>query len=761
MLTLVCCCCISSFATYDSQSTTTEYTLSENGDIYELRDAFTKHYRIDDNAVNAVSYTMPVHYLKNNAWIDIDNSFVNTIVDGKEYYKTNDNYFDVYFAKRSTSSEMAFVFCGNRKISWSILNSNVSEAIITLDDQCQSIYSGSLLYESIFDYADLIYSVNSNEIKEDIVYSNIPSSNVIRYRFDTDGLTLSLNSDNSISISDNGVLIANMLSPYLYDSNNIISTNIEVNLENTIGNIYILEYVLPSSYLRSSVTQYPVTLDPQIKIGYLYDNIYDNYAYSGSPNTSYYSEKNMIVGNTTGGTYNSYLKFVNMPTLPSDAEAITAYLNLSYLYDYDANNISGITIKPISESQSYNLNAVTWNNRPDTDGDYAVNWLATNVEICSNFYSLRCDISNIVRLWYSSGYSYCFGLELSPTHTPPAANLNKFITCNNSVTVTNLSNYSDNDSFNYIYSKNELYPYISVGYNLSSSSVSSIPILPRGHVYLGSVAVGSNNVFKFKPEENVTEYAFYIKSNLTYATLKGTSNTFTCNITCSNGDLFDGKIINYDNLNDNGALQGHRYAFTLTDLDPDETYTVTSVGFQGTSTYLYGDFSLVYDYNYRDMTISHFMQSNDSTLNLTDGYGYRYINGGYSFHGGIDIGVSCNIYAIASGTVIGIGENTGDAGYYIAIRTNEYIPGTNKKLVYAFYHLTAKPSFTVGSSVSAGTLLGHSGGTNGTSSPYATHIHLSAFVYNSNTQSFTTNKSYTVDPIMLFDQITFNRTTIG
>lgn len=54
-----------------------------------------------------------------------------------------------------------------------------------------------------------------------------------------------------------------------------------------------------------------------------------------------------------------------------------------------------------------------------------------------------------------------------------------------------------------------------------------------------------------------------------------------------------------------------------------------------------------------------------------------------------------------------------------------------------------------------------SGGTNGTDDPYGVHIHLSAFVYNSNTQAFTTSKTYTVDPIMLFDQIEFNRRTIG
>ena len=41
-----------------------------------LRDEYTKHFVLSDGSMLAASYSVPVHYYKNDEWKDIDNTLV-------------------------------------------------------------------------------------------------------------------------------------------------------------------------------------------------------------------------------------------------------------------------------------------------------------------------------------------------------------------------------------------------------------------------------------------------------------------------------------------------------------------------------------------------------------------------------------------------------------------------------------------------------------------------------------------------------------
>lgn len=94
-------------------------------------------------------------------------------------------------------------------------------------------------------------------------------------------------------------------------------------------------------------------------------------------------------------------------------------------------------------------------------------------------------------------------------------------------------------------------------------------------------------------------------------------------------------------------------------------------------------------------------------------------------HKGIDVGSNSgyNQYAIAKGTIKYVGTSiTSTAGYYVAI---DYTSPRGTKEVIRYLHLKNKPTFTVGSTIKKGALVGVTGDTGGSSGhDYPAHLHI-------------------------------------
>lgn len=72
---------LNSGATSVSESASTE--LSVIGEVPELRDATSKHFRLSDGSYAAVEYGIPIHFQgEDNTWEEIDNTLTYTNVEG-------------------------------------------------------------------------------------------------------------------------------------------------------------------------------------------------------------------------------------------------------------------------------------------------------------------------------------------------------------------------------------------------------------------------------------------------------------------------------------------------------------------------------------------------------------------------------------------------------------------------------------------------------------------------------------------------------
>ena len=106
------------------------------GEVEDLREEDTKHFRLSDGSFIAVSYGMPVHYENEDGnWEDIDN----TIVQNSETstYQLNREDAVVAFANALTNGTVLTTSVGDKSITMSVLDTNQAVQMIVGEEAAE------------------------------------------------------------------------------------------------------------------------------------------------------------------------------------------------------------------------------------------------------------------------------------------------------------------------------------------------------------------------------------------------------------------------------------------------------------------------------------------------------------------------------------------------------------------------------------------------------------------------------------------------
>ncbi|MBR1704475.1 MAG: hypothetical protein IJ720_03825, partial [Clostridia bacterium] len=100
--------------TDDAEEFSKEDAPVTTGEETALRDAGVKHFRLADGRFMAVIYPEPVHYLKGDEWVDIDNTLkVAKAEDGATVYRTEETATPVSFPAKLSESPITMTVRGH------------------------------------------------------------------------------------------------------------------------------------------------------------------------------------------------------------------------------------------------------------------------------------------------------------------------------------------------------------------------------------------------------------------------------------------------------------------------------------------------------------------------------------------------------------------------------------------------------------------------------------------------------------------------
>lgn len=403
-------------------------------EIKEKRKAREKHFLQENGEIIAQIYDEDIHYFKNGKYEEIDN----TLIKNKNCYCNRNNAFRTFFD--DSGKDLMTLNSNGNKITMNLKNCN--NIIPEKKEYSSKLYS-SVFYKNIIDNIDLRYTLTPTKVKEEIILNDSScSEREIVFVIQSD-LKLMMNSDKTISVYGENTNKFTLEAPFMIDSNNQINDNVDYELVK-VDNNYELKLILDKEWLKREDTKYPVVVDPTITNNGQNNSVYDTYIYEGDTNVTRYNKDILKVGvekiNGIDRVNRTLLKF-DLPEIGTGDQIVNAML---YLIGY-----------PLSDGPFYDRKIINVHQITEEWDESTANWTTMNdkfnsrVENCfeserseltsNNILNAKlcvCDLTNIVKHWYSDTPNYGIMLKLN-NEVYTTSCLPSFYSKNNSVTGNN------------------------------------------------------------------------------------------------------------------------------------------------------------------------------------------------------------------------------------------------------------------------------------------------------------------------------------
>ena len=430
-----------------------EMTSKIVSEVSELREEYAKHFVCEDGSYVVATYTEPVHYKENGKWKEIDNSLKLTSEvksgSGKSMYAPKAGPADVSIPQSFSNDQKISATNKGHTISFGVsqemnvrlnksatvvsnvedLTSNMSVSnvailqktmtastalaskeseIIAYNNEVMAVenQSGAIVYEGIFNNADLEYIVTTNSIKENIVVQKKQYDYTYSFDMDFGELAPIVNEDNSIRVVDPETeeTVFFVAAPYMYDANYIESTDIDMTLVEDDG-IYVLTLKASADWINASERVLPVVIDPTVYMSYN-----DVYVMSGVVNQNNTKLNNEIrIGKNLTNSTRTYIKPEIPANIPEGSIINSAQLVLQKDYYFQGIGASDIYAYAFDcyKIASWDPSTITWKNQPvdNSKNGYAncdLEFLSS-VEATSGRTEYPFDITNAVRRWFAGG----------------------------------------------------------------------------------------------------------------------------------------------------------------------------------------------------------------------------------------------------------------------------------------------------------------------------------------------------------------------
>ena len=238
-------------------------------ELPEKRSEDTKHFLMSDRSIMAAVYEQPVHYKDGEEWKDINNNL--SVTDGSDEYENQANSIHTRFAKKSNNKKLATLKKEDFTVYWSLDNAEkvsaeVMEQNTTSESNLSSLKNlvGSVTYPQIQNYVDLQYVVTPNTVKENIILKDKNAPAEYSFTYETKKLDYRVNDIGEVELYDedndeNVVFVIEK--PYMYDSANVRSDNVEMQVEATKKG-FTLTVKPDEEWLSSEDRVWPIVIDP-------------------------------------------------------------------------------------------------------------------------------------------------------------------------------------------------------------------------------------------------------------------------------------------------------------------------------------------------------------------------------------------------------------------------------------------------------------------------------------------------------------------
>ncbi|MCH1627039.1 DNRLRE domain-containing protein [Fredinandcohnia quinoae] len=415
-------------------------------EIPSMRTEKSKTFLNPDGTYTSEISQTPIHFKnKSKQWEPINNQLIS---DSKEkVYENKANAFSVKFNEtQDTNSPIMQI--DDQQYSTGLQLEPLEHTGEEPANVEGIVKDDSIIYPNIYSNIDLKYSVGSDRIKEDIIYSEKPEEGFpseFTYKMDLEGMKV---------VEDGGILYLNdtktneplyyFEAPYMYDSyvpegfkategiksipEEAMSYHVKISHEVIDNQLYL--HLAPSKeWLEDANRIYPITIDPTIVRIQSATSVEDTNVRSSFPTQTGGNDIEIGGGASNDNVFRSLLKF-DLSSIPAATNILSSSLNLSFS---STNNQSPVNIGLYKMSRDWNENQASWNyakTSPSTawtskGGDYVASNKLSTVSGLTSPVSLEKDMKkwevpiHIIQNWRdtpSTNYGFLLKSESENTN---------------------------------------------------------------------------------------------------------------------------------------------------------------------------------------------------------------------------------------------------------------------------------------------------------------------------------------------------------
>ncbi|WP_108671391.1 DNRLRE domain-containing protein [Peribacillus acanthi] len=342
-------------------------------EVKELRTAYSKTFLKSNGTFVAEISQTPIHFKNDNdQWESINNELVS---DSKEnVYENKANDFTVKFSEKHEVETPVF------KIEDEQYSTELQlEPLEHTGEQAanvEGVVEGeSITYPDVYSNIDIKYTVGSDRIKEDIIYTEKPEKGfptVFTYKMDLEGMNIKQEGE-TLYLYDlkTNKPVYYFETPYMYDSfvpkgykategifsipEEAISYDVKLTYEVINNQLYL--YLSPNKqWLEDSKRVYPITIDPTMVKIQSSTYVEDTNLRSGFPTQTGGNDLELGGGSSGGNIIRTLLRF-DLTTIPSATTILSSNLKLWFS---STNNNTPVDISLFKVSSDWNENEASW-----------------------------------------------------------------------------------------------------------------------------------------------------------------------------------------------------------------------------------------------------------------------------------------------------------------------------------------------------------------------------------------------------------------
>lgn len=427
-------------------------------EVPEKRERCVKHFQMTQKGMAAAVYPAPVHYEEDGQWKEIDNRLEAVQENGREVYRNLASAVRVSFAKESDTKELVTIEKDGKKILWglspflhtkstrnvnyegeistfrvlekedfwkeaemldmkvSVLEEEESEEDEIRKMMCVPHLNGEGVYEEILPGIDLHYSIQGEQLKENIRLNRKEAAEQeLSFQLTHPGMELRSEEDGGLGLYDSesqeSGRIFRLVKPYMYDAAGNQSLQVEFQVE--IGTESSVIKVVPDrEWMQDTERVYPIVIDPMTETSKTKGNIEDTYVFTGGnvPENpgNVYAYGSFVVGRSDElGKMRALLRFRDLPDIGKGSIIYGATMYI-WQFEYSSYSNPELPLLAYEVKNSWDEKSVRWGNQPAVDGAI-LDYKKVKQVINGNTVSITpigFNVTRLVRQWYNTGKNY-------------------------------------------------------------------------------------------------------------------------------------------------------------------------------------------------------------------------------------------------------------------------------------------------------------------------------------------------------------------